>query len=136
MTEPPSIPLVLLPTPSIPSAQIPAQNSPQPKIIKKKGIAPIPSVSGTEQWRSEVAKYDWSVPMALAIMRCESGGNPNAKSSTNDQGLFQIHNGFKLYGNDIYKAEFNIAIAYKFYYLQRGWNPWSTYKNGCYKQFL
>lgn len=87
-------------------------------------------------YQSLVEQYSWPVNMALAIMACESGGNPNAVSRTNDHGLFQIHNGLVSYGGQIYDPASNIRIAYENYYKTRGWQPWSTYKNGCYRQYL
>lgn len=78
------------------------------------------------QWRSLVAKYFPAdqVDYALAIISCESSGNPSAVSPTNDHGLFQIHNGLDAYGSQIYDPEFNISIAYNNYFKTRGWQPW------------
>jgi hypothetical protein len=78
-----------------------------------------------EQWRSLVSQYPWSVNIALKIMACESGGNPNAVSRTNDYGLFQINHGLQNYGTKIYDPDFNVALAYNHFYVNRGWQPWS-----------
>ncbi len=77
-----------------------------------------------EIYRAEVAKYPWPVEEALLTMKLESGGNPKAISRTNDHGLFQIHNGYQMYGEKIYDPAFNIALAYNNYYKTRGWTPW------------
>ena len=48
--------------------------------------------AGVEQWRTLVATYfrPADVDRALRIMRCESGGNPNAKNpGSSASGLFQ-----------------------------------------------
>ena len=48
--------------------------------------------TGVEQWRSLVETYfrPGDVDRALRIMRCESGGNPNAKNPRSSaSGLFQ-----------------------------------------------
>lgn len=112
---------------------------------KKKPATPAPSASrkvaqvspGVEQWRSIVAQYDWPVNIALAIMRCESGGNPTAVSPTNDHGLFQINKGLQIYGEQIYDPAFNVKVAYeKKYKTKQSWNHWTVYKNGCYLQYL
>lgn len=80
--------------------------------------------SNVETYRAEVSKYPWPVEEALLTMKLESGGNPRAVSSTNDHGLFQIHNGYDVYGEQIYDPTFNIALAYNNYYKTRGWTPW------------
>jgi len=83
--------------------------------------------AGVEQWRPLVAKYFPAnqVDNALKIMACESRGNPNAVSRTNDHGLMQIHKGLAIHGQKIYDPEFNIQLAYNNYYKTRGWQPWT-----------
>jgi hypothetical protein len=85
------------------------------------------SGASTEQWRALVAKYFPAnqVDNCLKVMACESGGNPNASSPTNDHGLMQINKGLAMYGQQIYNPEFNIRLAYTNYYARRGWQPWS-----------
>ncbi len=102
------------------------------KIENLKPIAQKPVVSkkieeDVEKWRPLVEKYfpENQVDNALKIMACESKGNPNAISRTNDHGLMQIHKGLQIYGTRIYDPEFNIQIAYNNYYSKRGWQPWS-----------
>lgn len=52
-----------------------------------------PNTGGVEQWRPLLAAYgDWDVDLMLAIMRCESGGNPDARNaSSGAAGLLQIY---------------------------------------------
>lgn len=97
---------------------------------KKPTVAPTTKLAvkpGVEQWRGLVAQYfpASQVNNALAIMSCESGGNPNAKSPTNDHGLFQVHNGLQWHGEKIYEPEYNVSLAYNSYFKPRGWQPWS-----------
>lgn len=75
-------------------------------------------------------------PVARAIMLAESGGNPRAISRTNDYGLFQMNNGLVNFGSAIFDPETNIKIAYEHYFLHRGWQPWSTFKNRSYLRYL
>lgn len=82
-----------------------------------------------ESYRGLVAQYSWNVNIALAIMRAESGCNPNAVSPTNDHGLMQLH------GQAVYDPAANIAIAYA-KYAARGWQPWTAYNTGSYLRFL
>ncbi len=81
--------------------------------------------ASVDKWKTSVEKYPWPVEQALAVMACESGGNPLAISPTNDYGLFQIHNGLTSFGSIIYTPEENIRIAYEHYYKHRGWQPWT-----------
>ena len=112
--------------------------TPKPTIQPKKVIQTARNVSGVEQWRYLVAQYNWPVQTALAIMQCESGGNPNNISPVSinydhisDFGLMQLH------GVDILDPAANVAYAYYHKYLPaHGFTPWSTFNNGCYKQYL
>lgn len=74
-------------------------------------------------------QYDWDITTAEAICQAESGGDPDAISSTNDYGLMQLHN------LPIFDPAQNIAAAYQKYQLQ-GWNAWTTYNTGRYLAFL
>jgi hypothetical protein len=72
----------------------------------------------------------------MAIMRAESGCNPNAISNAAinydgvpDYGLFQIH------GREVLEPSANIAVAYQKYQSQ-GWAAWSTYNSGRYARFM
>lgn len=71
-----------------------------------------------ERWRPLVSQYDWNVDEALLVISRESGGNEMAVSSTEDYGLFQLHQ------NPIFDPAENIKAAYYEYYLKRGWRPW------------
>lgn len=75
---------------------------------------------GCEQYKPLVAKYSWDINVAMAVMYAESGCNPNAVSSTNDHGLFQLH------GIPIYNPAENVAYAYNNKYLAGGWSHWTV----------
>ena len=79
---------------------------------------------GCEQYRSEVAKYNWPVNTVLRIMKAESRCNPNAVSPTNDHGLMQLH------GIPIYDPAKNIAYAYNEKYMKGGFSHWTVCTNG------
>jgi len=64
-----------------------------------------------------------------AIMRAESGLNPNAVSSTNDHGCWQIHDWA------LYDPLENTKVAY-YKYTHYGWQPWSVYNSGAYLKWL
>lgn len=98
-------------------------------------VSSVPTYT-VEQWRSEVAKYDWPVDNVLKTMQGESGGNPsklNNNPNTGDYsvGLMQIN----LFGK-LAKArpseewlkvpENNIAYAYQMYASSKSFCPWTA----------
>lgn len=97
---------------------------------------PVHTGMGTnvEQWRGLVSAYfaPGDVDLALRIMGCESGGNPNAKNPTSSaSGLFQhlgrfwadrsVRAGWS--GADIFDPEANIAVAA--WLRNDGWHHWN-----------
>ena len=82
---------------------------------------------------------DWRTAYAVAM--AESRLNPRAIGDTHLEkpsfGLFQIS---KIYHNytteELLSAEKNIKIAKTIQSKGRGWENWTTYRNGYYKQFL
>jgi hypothetical protein len=73
-------------------------------------VAPAPVVGG--DWRDLVCSYDWDCDWALAVIMCESGGNPNAYNPAGYVGLFQIWQG---HGSNLRDPATNIAAAYSLY---------------------
>ena len=89
---------------------------------------------------------------AYAVAMAESGGNarahnPDASTGDNSYGLFQINmlggmgperrSAYGLSSNeDLFNAEQNAKVAYQMSKGGSDWSPWSTYKNGAYKQYL
>lgn len=98
-------------------------------------VAPVHTGMGNgdvEQWRSMVAYYwpGWAVGRMLAIMDCESGGNPYAwNKSTDVRGLFQVRYPLwsKLWPGDYFDPWTNAAIAYQIW-LEQGWRAWECAK--------
>ena len=90
-------------------------------------------------------KFGSDCRVALAIQRAE---NPEGKceiyhynsDGTLDWGYFQINTvhlqrlGLNL--RDLLDCKANIDFAYHLYQEKRGFNPWSTYNSGKYRQFL
>lgn len=85
-----------------------------------------------------------AIPMGLAIIQAESGGNPKAVNNSNsngssDYGLFQINTVHSelLKSNPWDDPAANARMAYQVWKDAGGkWTPWSTYSNGAYQQFL
>lgn len=89
-----------------------------------------------EQWRDlAYSFFGDEVETALAVMACESGGNPYAVSRTNDHGLMQINyptwgGHFGLSKADLYDPTTNLWVAKQIRDIQ-GWNAWTAYRRGC-----
>jgi soluble lytic murein transglycosylase-like protein len=69
--------------------------------------------SGVEQWRGLVSEIfpSYIVDYVLAIMQCESGGDPNETGSQGEMGLLQIHPQF--HPDATYDPYGNIVAAYR-----------------------
>lgn len=78
--------------------------------------------------------------MAVAISLAESGGDPKAKSGTDDHGLWQInrhwHPTYFTQAGRIYDPAYNGAAAFAISNGGTNWGPWSTYQDGSYKHYL
>jgi uncharacterized protein YabE (DUF348 family) len=72
--------------------------------------APVPAYQG--DWANLVCSYNWDCSWALAVIQCESGGNPDAYNPGGYIGLFQIWQG---YGANMQDPATNIAAAYSLY---------------------
>ena len=108
-------------------------NPPRPPIylpVQFRGMG-----SGTEQWRELVSRHFPAdqVDYALAIMACESGGNPNALNleGSSARGLFQILASlwvptFGVSYEAFYDPETNVRLAREIWN-QSGWEPWSCH---------
>ena len=76
-----------------------------------RAVQPVPlQIQG--DWRDLVCSYDWDCSWALAVIACESGGNPNAYNQAGYVGLFQIWQGF---GPNLQDPATNVAAAYSLY---------------------
>ena len=107
----------------------------------------VTTTQGCEAFRRLVAQYDWDVRTMLAIMRAESGCDPNV---TGDTSLTFTQNG-RTYGYsvslfqvrvlpgreacDSHDPATNISCAYRVWKSQ-GYKAWSVYTNGKYAKFL
>lgn len=119
------------PVPTQETKPIAAEQPPKPKaeVVKH----PV----SCEAYRPLIAQYGWNVNVAMAVMKAESGCNPNAANLTDSHatckgsfGLFQI----ACMSGIVYDPAENIAIAWS-KYQARGWRPWSVCTKGivsCY----
>ena len=100
-------------------------------------------VGGCERFRPLVAKYNWNIDIAMAVMNAESGCRETAvgnnTNGTNDKGLFQINSIHDATDNRFDPAR-NIELAYRIYESRSrwdtsGWKAWSVCLSGkvqCY----
>lgn len=101
--------------------------------------APVAHSGNCSAYKGLVAKYNWNVNTAMAIMQAESGCNTAAISPTCDHGLMQINCVHRdMVGGDLNKLHdpaTNIRVAYAIY-SGGGWSPWTTYTSGAYLKYL
>lgn len=84
------------------------------------------------------------IPTAIAIMKAESGGNPNAVNTANsngttDTGIFQINSVHSNWtsGMNLKDPYQNAKAAFKVWSDAGGsWSPWSTFNNKSYQKYL
>nr|DAM54397.1 MAG TPA: lysozyme [Caudoviricetes sp.] len=131
------------------------QSSPDEIAAPKVEASPTPQkpaveavrAGGCERFQHLLEKYDWDVRTMLAIMRAESGCDPNV---TGDTSLTFIQNG-RTYGYsvslfqvrilpgrehcDSHDPATNIACAYHVWKSQ-GYKAWSVYTSGKYLKYL
>jgi len=82
--------------------------------------APRVAVSSGGAWGDLVCSYGWDCSWALAVIQCESGGNPNAYNPAGYVGLFQVWEG---HSSNLRDPATNIAAAYSLY-LSGGRSHW------------
>lgn len=78
-----------------------------------------------ERWRNLVASVfqPWNVDYVLAIIQCESYGNPDATGAAGERGLLQIH---PIHGSlSTYDPAGNIAAAWIISNYGTDFSPWS-----------
>lgn len=83
---------------------------------------------GVEAWRTTVESYfGANTDRALAVMACESHGNPGAIGSVGEQGLFQIrpeYHSWRASGQSLLDGTINIMVAAG---ISNGGNDWSAW---------
>lgn len=92
-----------------------------------------------------IREFKEDAPTALAICFAEAGCRPNAVSSTEDYGTFQINLKAHWAKIPVEGKEAKIAWLKNFQNNVKlakrikdssGWYPWVTYQTGVYKQYL
>ena len=124
------------PTPPTTVVVVPATTAPPvpvtvAEVVPVQASEPTPArVGECGGWEGLVAAYFPAEQVATGcrILMCESQGNPNAVSPTNDHGLWQINivhrNSFDW--SRRYDPDVNTAFARKLWG-EQGWSPWSCY---------
>lgn len=114
-----------------------AERARQASVATSAGGATYSGGGNCEAYRPLVAQYGWNVNVALAVMKAESGCNPQAVNRTDNHGvcmgsfgLFQI----SCHSGAVHDPAQNVAIAWQ-KYSARGWQPWGVCTSGkvsCY----
>jgi Lysozyme like domain len=107
---------------------------------------PIYTIQQLSQFAVNAGFSVANVPIIVAIAMAESGGNSDAYNASDpyggSYGILQINGSHiqSLGGNQIplscakdAQCSFNFGFSL---WQQQGFNPWSTYTNGAYKQYL
>jgi len=83
---------------------------------------PQVAAASSGDWGSLVCSYDWDCNWALAVIYCESGGNPNAYNPAGPYvGLFQVLDP----SVSLFDPAANIAEAY-YKYQTQGPSAWGA----------
>jgi hypothetical protein len=110
---------------------------------------PTLSVSEIKDYATKAGFSGADLDIAVAVAFAESGGNPtahNSKPPDDSYGLWQINmlgamgparrKQFGITSNDqLYDPAINAKAAHSVFQSQ-GWNGWSTYKSGKYKNYM
>lgn len=121
-------------------------------------IPPAPPLTGCEAVRAEIAKYpDWDVNTMQAIAQAENRScNPRNHNLTSSEthrngkgevicvgsyGVIQVGCLHYRTGEDVNDMATNIKVAHRVYVARKSWdstgyNAWTMYKNGTYREFL
>lgn len=109
-----------------------AERARQASVAISAGGASYSGGGNCESYRGLVSQYGWNVSVALAVMKAESGCNPQAVNRTDNHGvcmgsfgLFQI----SCHGGQIFDPAQNVAAAWA-KYSARGWQPWGVCTSG------
>ena len=91
-----------------------------PPVVAAPVPAPRVPISSGGSWSDLVCSYGWDCNWALAVIQCESGGNPNAYNPAGYVGLFQVWEG---HSSNLQDPATNIAAAWSLY-LSGGGSHW------------
>lgn len=129
------------------------QTDPAPVILP-----PATPLTGCEAVRAEITKYpDWDHEIVFAIAQSENNScDPKRHNETASEthrradgsvicvgsyGVIQVGCLHYREGEDVNDLATNIKVAYRVYQARKSWdssgyNAWTEYKNGGYREFL
>ena len=87
--------------------------------------APVGASDGLPDWHELLAAYPWPLQESMAVLMCESGGDPLAVNGTS-VGLFQINWPYHGYAapDALFDPAVNVAEAFTIW-SDQGWEPWA-----------
>lgn len=131
---------VAAPTPAVPTpTAVPAMPTVEPA-PEPAPPSPDESAGPVERWRALVASYpDWDPNVALAVIACESGGDPGAVNrSSGASGLFQLLGWEWLaeylggFGASVFDPSVNVAAAHWLWAQSGGFGVHWAASRGCW----
>lgn len=99
--------------------------TPEPVVVVPIGTVEPVYTPGVEQWRGLVASIfpEWAVDKVLAVMWCESKGDPNATGSQGEMGLMQLHP--RWHRDATYEPYGNLVATYRISSGGTDWSQWT-----------
>ena len=128
--------------PVVPATVAPPVTTALPDVVPLEASEPVRAVGECGGWEDVVAAHfpASEVGNACSVLLCESQGNPNAVSRTNDHGLLQLHAGSagfpggwqaefeRVTGapffNGVYDPNLNVMFG-AWLHARSGWSPWA-----------
>lgn len=113
----------------------------QPDILSPQACSPYISMDETIRLlksNGRLAQSQWATAGAVAKAEsglCVNATNPYNSNGSVDRGLYQINSVHGYTTDCLYNAACNTNAAMNIYRMQ-GWNAWTVYRTGAYRQHL
>jgi len=146
LPEPITAPVVVVVPEVVPEPPHPVEVAVEPAVeqtINQAQAGVTYSPNDCEQYRPILARYDWDITIAMAVMKAESGCrkdafNPEAhRGCDGSYSVMQVAcvNYISYNMQPSFDPDENIELAYRLY-ASSGWRIWGAYTNQSYTRYL